>query len=260
MNTPFELLLFAPDGETAAAAESAGIDGIVVDWENRGKDHRQTGWDTQINYQTIEDLRAIRRATLLPVICRINGFGSWTAEEVSRAIAEGADEILLPMVREPQEVERTLELAAGRVTLGMLIETVEAVARVDAFNRLPLARVYVGLNDLAIERGTSNLFAAVADGTVEEVRRATATRFGFGGLTLPDRGAPVPCALLLAEMVRLNCHFSFLRRSFLRDVPVEHFPSGVARLRAGLAAASMRNEAEASIARHALCDAVMAWT
>ena len=32
--------------------------------------------------------------------------------------------------------------------------------------RLPLTRVYVGLNDLSIDRGLANIFTSVADGTV----------------------------------------------------------------------------------------------
>jgi len=84
--------------------------------------------------------------------------------------------------------------------------------------RLPLTRVYLGLHDLAIERRTPNPFRAISDGIVERVRSAFQIPFGFAGLTLPDRGFPIPCRLLIAEMARLGCSFSFLRRSFLRDI------------------------------------------
>ena len=260
MSAPFELLLFVASAEVAAAAAEAGINGVVVDWECRGKHDRQAGFDTQINQQTIRDLRSVRNATDIGVICRINGYGPWTSEEVESAISEGADEILLPMARHPDEAERTIALAAGRCKVGILIETVRAVQDVRAFARLPVARAYVGLNDLAIDRGTENLFAALTDGTVEDVRRPFMAPFGFGGLTVPDRGSPVPCALLIAEMVRLRCGFSFLRRSFLRDVPIDEFPSGVRRIRAAIAAAGQRSCTDVALARQTLTHAVAAWT
>jgi len=42
--------------------------------------------------------------------------------------------------------------------------------------------------------------------------------FGFGGLTLPGYGDPLPGRSLYSEMARLDCRFTFLRRSFYRDL------------------------------------------
>jgi len=79
--------------------------------------------------------------------------------------------------------------------------------------------VYVGLNDLAISRGTPCIFTALTDGTVERLREAFAdTPFGFGGLTVVELGHPIPCLRLLEEMARLRSSFTFLRRSFRRDI------------------------------------------
>ena len=52
----------------------------------------------------------MRAATPGRLLCRINGFGPWTAGEVADAVAAGADEILLPMVRSTDQVDRTLDL------------------------------------------------------------------------------------------------------------------------------------------------------
>ena len=52
----------------------------------------------------------------------------------------------------PSEVDRTLDLVAGRCGLGILIETQDAVDRAAALARRPLSRIYVGLNDLRIDR------------------------------------------------------------------------------------------------------------
>ena len=213
----FDLLLFTSDAALVEEADAAGIAGFVVDWERQGKRDRQAGFDTQINADDEADLRRVRAHTGRHVVCRINGVHAGTSDEVETALAAGADEILVPMVRSPDDPEQVLELVAGRAAVGILVETVEAVACVDALARLSLSRIYVGLNDLAIQRGTRNLFEAVIDGTVERVRKAFPGPFGFAGLTLPENGRPVPCRLLIAEMARLGANFTMLRRSFLRD-------------------------------------------
>ena len=137
---------------------------------------------------------------------------------------------------------------AARDGLGILVETRAAVAVADELAQLALARVYVGLNDLAIERGTPTIFAPLADGLLDELRQTFAgTRFGFGGLTLPEAGTPLPCHLLVGELARLRADFTFLRRSFYRDVAGRDPEQEVARIRAAVAAAFARSpEAEAA--------------
>lgn len=214
----FELFLFSTDAAFIPEAVAAGVAGIIVDWEQLGKRERQAAADTQINQDTLDDLRRVRACTDARVICRINESGPQTAREVDDAIEAGADEILLPMVRTVTEVDALLAHVNGRCGVGILIETIAATMRAWELARLPLSRVYVGLNDLAIERRTPCIFAAIADGTVERVRAAFQVPFGLAGLTLVDRGFPIPCRLLIGEMARLRCGFSFLRRSFHRDI------------------------------------------
>jgi hypothetical protein len=252
MPTPFQLLLFAHTPTIAAAAETAGVDGLVVDWELRGKDERQAGFDTEINAHTREHLRSVRGATTLPIVCRLNGYGPWTSEEIEAALGDGADELLLPMVRRAEDAARTLDAVRGRAGVGVLIETNEAVRCRGALARLPLSRIYVGLNDLAIDRGSSNIFDALVDGTVEAVRHDIDVPFGFGGLTVPQLGRPVPCHLLINEMARLRCAFSFLRRSFMRDVPLGDFAMATIQIRAALRDAFLRPDALLSDGRRAL--------
>lgn len=236
--TGFELALFASDLDVVRAAVAGGVETVVVDWEHEGKDVRQAAADTEINRHTADDLRAVRAATGAWLLCRLNRLGPWSAEEVEDALAAGADELLLPMVRSAAEVEQALALVAGRAGVGILVETTDAVAAAGELARLPLSRVYVGLNDLAIERGTPTIFAPLHDGLLDELReRFAAVRFGFGGLTLPEAGAPIPCRLLLAELARLRADFTFLRRSFYRDVAGRDPEQEAARIRAAVAQA-----------------------
>jgi hypothetical protein len=216
--TAVDLFLFTVDADWGADVVAAGAAGIVVDWERRGKHRRQLGEGTQINSDTPADLSRMRAATTGRLLCRLNGFGPWTAGEVADAVARGADELLLPMVRTPEEVDRTLDLVAGRCGLGILVETQDAVACTAELARRPLSRVYVGLNDLRIDRRSDSLFAPLTDGTVDAVRAAVAQPFGVGGLTLPGGGSPVPGDLLAAELLRLGTDFTFLRRSFTADM------------------------------------------
>src|SRR3712207_4202817 len=116
----------------------------------------------------------------------------------------------------------------------LLVETQDGVARAAELARRPLSRVYVGLNDLRIDRGAHGLFTPLVDGTVDAVRAGVPGTFGVGGLTLPEGGAPVPAWLLAAELVRLGADFTFLRRSFTADMAGRDPFVEVPRLRAVL--------------------------
>lgn len=221
--------LFSPrmDLVTAIAGpdahEAGRVSKVVVDWERRGKAERQEsasatiGTDTQISTDTVEDLAAVSSISAVPVSCRLNPWSSDSKAEVESAIECGADEVLLPMVRTPGEASAFLSVVDGRVDVGILVETASAVASAPELGDLPLSSVYVGLMDLAIDRGSPSIFDALVDGTVDQVREHFEIPFGVGGLTVPGGGHPILVEILAGELVRLECDFSFLRRSFIRD-------------------------------------------
>lgn len=251
-----DLFLFTVDPSWGRDVVAAGAAGIVVDWERRGKARRQLGEGTQINEDTPDDLSRMRAATPGRLICRINGFGPWTAGEVDDAVRRGADEILLPMVRATDEVDRTLELVDDRCGLGILIETQDAVDLAAGFAGRPLSRIYVGLNDLRIDRCSDSLFRPLVDGTVDAVRAQVAHPFGVGGLTLPGRGFPVSSDLLAAELVRTGADFTFLRRSFTADMAGRDPFVEVPLLRAAVDRLRLARPAEAVASREAFVAAV----
>ncbi len=252
----FNLLLFTVDPQIAREATAGGAAGIVIDWENRGKAERQRGSDTEINLDTVDDLRRVHAVTDAPIFCRVNGAGRHSAAEVDMAIAAGAQQILLPMVRSVDDVRLVLDIVGGRCGVGILIETPEAVEAASELAQLPLSCVYVGLNDLAIARRSASIFDAVVDGTVDRIRPLFDMPFGFGGLTLPDRGSPVPCRLLIGEMARLECSFSFLRRSFRRDTAGQRLAQSLGVIDAALGEARRRSHASIVDDREAFCAAV----
>jgi len=242
-----DLHLFHLGPEALAIAAAAGVDAVVVDCEEAGKRHRQHGYDTEINRWRPEECGRVRDAAPgLRVVCRINGFrevGNGTLDEARAAVDAGAHEVLVPMVERLEEVDAVLDAVAGRAEVGVMIETGRALELVGELDRRPLRRAFVGLNDLMIERGTTSLFGPLLDGTVEDLRaRIRSMAFGFGGMTLPERGHPVPARLMIAELARLRCDFTFLRRSFYRDLAATGLAPAemVARLRAAWADACRR--------------------
>ena len=260
MKSPFDLFLFSTDPVTIRRAVAGGVAGAVIDWERIGKAERQLGIDTQINDDTLDDLRRVRDAVSVTVICRLNRVGPETSAEIESAIEAGADELLVPMVRDPSEVEAVLERAAGRCQVGFLVETTEAVTRIADFAGLPVSRVYLGLVDLSIERRSANIFSSLVDGTVDRVREAVQAPFGFGGLTLPEAGAPIPCRLLIAEMARVECAFSFLRRSFLADTRHRDSTVEVPRILEAVAVARLRADEDVARDRESLTELVGLWS
>ena len=185
----------------------------------------------------------MRAATGGRLVCRVNGWDGWTPAEIDLAIALGADEVLLPMVRRVEEVDAALAHVAGRCGLGILIETTDAVRGADELLRRPLTRVYVGMNDLMIDRGCGPVFAALVDGTVDRLAVLAGVAgipFGVGGLTVPEGGHPVPCRLLAGELARLGASFTFLRRSFHADTAGRDLDVEVPRILAMVADARQR--------------------
>jgi len=241
----FELLLFAADKALLSVARAGGVSRVIVDLETQGKHRRQGGFDTSISADVPADIAAAHEATSLPVLCRVNPVCAWTRDELDQVIALGAHEVLVPMVRTVAELEQVFDAVAGRCGVAAMIETEAAVAIAADLAAMPLTRVYVGLNDLHIDRGSRHIFTALADGTVERVRRAVGdVPFGFAGLTLPDRGYPLPCRHLVNEMARLDCHFTFLRRSFIRDVTSEGAMDALGRILRAVRAARLRTPDE----------------
>jgi len=71
ISAPFSLLYFSTQPVRIAEAVAAGIDTVIVDCESLGKVDRQAGADTQINRDTMDDLRRVRECTSARVACRI---------------------------------------------------------------------------------------------------------------------------------------------------------------------------------------------
>ena len=169
MADKFELFAFYSNPKLLAELIEAGIDGIIVDWENQGKEYRQSLYNTQVNQHETNDLAVVKNKNPSRIICRINGPDYWSTAEINQAIDMGADELLLPMIRTPEEAEFVINHVNGQVEVGLMLETSEALEIADVLNDLPVNRFYVGLNDLSIQRRTRKLFLPFVDGTIDKL-------------------------------------------------------------------------------------------
>ena len=228
-----DILLFTVDDALARRAMAGGIAGFVVDWEDRRAGPERAACDNGAAPDTVDDLGRIAAVGGRKVLCRINPVGPSTVAEVELALANGATDLLVPMVERPGELERVQALASGRASVGAMIETDEACRNASEIARVEPGFVYVGLLDLAISRREGNVFRPFADGTADRLRdRFADTPFGIGGVTVADKGAPVPCPVLLGEVARLRGDFVFARRSYVRDTAGRDLVQEGARLRA----------------------------
>ena len=213
-----KLVFFETELRSIAVAK-AGIVDFIVDWECKGKEDRQLGYDTEVNKNTLAELSVVSSLTQAKSWCRLNAPGFLTKDEVDTAIAAGASVVLLPMVASAGEVETFLRYVNGRCQAGILLETPVACRLAAQIARYPLDVVYVGLNDLMIGLRNKSIFSALAAGIVDDVRACfDVPLFGFGGVTVLDQGHPLPCRMFMQEMSRLNCNLTFLRRSYKRDI------------------------------------------
>ncbi len=211
-------LMVIPESVVMARdALNAGVDRLFLDLERAGKQDRQ-GTGTWISSQTLEDVRRYRETFPdAEMIVRTDPWSALKRDDLEQIIAFGPCAIMLPMIRDLAEVVAMRDAIGGRLPLLPLIETVasaEALAGIAALEGVE--EIYVGLNDLHLDRGDSFMFQALADGTVERlagIAFAAGRRFGFGGIARLGHG-DLDAELIIAEHVRLGSTAVMLSRKF----------------------------------------------
>lgn len=193
---------------------------LFVDLEVHGKAERQAGRDSFISSHGPQDVRRVkaqlRRARLM---VRLNPLHAGTPRELDCVLAQGADQLMLPMFHTPQELHRFSALVAARAPIVALLETAGALRSIDDWIGCDgLCEVFVGLNDLHLALGCRFMFEPLAQGLLDAVAaraRAQGLRFGFGGVARLDQGL-LPGRSVLAEHLRLGSRAVILSRSFHR--------------------------------------------
>jgi 2-keto-3-deoxy-L-rhamnonate aldolase RhmA len=213
------LMLITNDVGTAGYAAASGVDRIFVDMEVRGKQERQGHLDTHRVAHSPEDVSRIRRELPdLDLLARINPMYERSSEEVDAVIEAGANRLMLPMFHTEAEVADFLQMVDGRAGTTLLLETPQALVRLDRILRYRsrIDEIHVGLNDLHLGMGLTFMFELLSGGIVDflaEKIKAAGVRFGFGGVARVGEGA-VPAELIIGEHVRLGSEMVILSRSF----------------------------------------------
>lgn len=204
--------------DLARHAQDAGVDRIMVDLEYIGKIERQGHLDTLISRHTMADVASIRAClTGSELMVRVNPIHAGSAEEISAVISSGADRIMLPMFKTAHEVKDFFDFVGGRAKTCLLLETAQALVRIDEILSLPcLEEIHIGLNDLHLALGLDFMFELLSGGIVEYAARKIKARsipFGFGGISRLGTGS-LDAGLILSEHVRLGSQLAILSRSF----------------------------------------------
>ena len=221
---PLKLMYITNSPDVAKIAEKHGVDRIFVDMEYIGKTERQGGMDTVQCRHTVTDVATMKKtlstAELMvrcnPIHEATSKYGS-SAEEIDAVIENGADIIMLPYFKTATEVEKFVDLVGGRAKTFPLIETPEAVERIDEILTIDgIDEIFIGLNDLSLGYGKKFMFELLADGTVEKLCfkfKEKGLPFGFGGIASIGKGL-LPAEKIIREHYRLGSTSVILSRSF----------------------------------------------
>lgn len=243
------LMYITNNPRVAEIAQEAGVNRVWVDMEYIGKELRQAGMNTVKSHHTVEDVEKLRNVvTNSQLQVRVNPIHDATSEycgskeEIDNVIKAGAEIVMLPMFKTPQEVGKFVEYVDGRARVLLLCETREAAECIDEIMDVPgIDEMYVGLNDLHLSYGQKFMFQPLCDGKMDRLAekiRAKGLPFGFGGIARVGFGM-LPAEYIIGEHYRLGSTAAILSRGFCNMNMVENpedvrdlFIEGVQNIRA----------------------------
>lgn len=242
-----ELIQITNDPALAQRCDALAGMRLFVDLERHGKAERQAGRNTFISNHQLDDVGRIKAVLQrAPLMVRVNPLHAGSAAEVQAVLAQGADQLMLPMFASAGELRDFCALVAGRCPVVALLETAGALASLPDWLATPgLREVYVGLNDLHLSLDLRFMFEPLALGLLDAVAQqvqAHGLRFGFGGIARLDEGQ-LPGRDVLAEHLRLGSRAVILSRTFHRATAQSAFEAEVAALRQAEQQLSQRSSA-----------------
>lgn len=198
--------------------QSCGVDRIFIDLEILNKQERQGGLDTVISNHTIDDVISARQVVKTSeLLVRVNPINSGSAAEIEGIISAGADIIMLPMFKRKDEVEEFINIVDGRVKTSLLLETAQALSRLDDILTVDgIDEIHIGLNDLHLSLGLDFMFELMSGTLLEYVTGKIKMRgipFGIGGVSTIGNGK-LDASIIIKEHVRLGSTRVILSRDF----------------------------------------------
>ncbi len=212
------LMYITNNADLALIAEKNGVERIWVDLETLGKEKRQKNMDCVKSHHTIDDVRKMSKIlTKSELLVRVNSWNINSEKEIEEVISAGAQRIMLPMWKTPDEVNKFLQLINRRTSTTLLLETKEAVCCLDEILCNPLLdEIHIGLNDLHLSYGLNFMFELLANGVVENLCKKMSdagVTYGFGGIAQIGTGT-LPAEKILIEHYRLKSTRVILSRGF----------------------------------------------
>jgi 2-keto-3-deoxy-L-rhamnonate aldolase RhmA len=255
---PFILTLWTADAALAAAADAAGVDRIGVDLEHLGKRERQQTRATWLSPHAEHDLDLVRPAlTRARLFARVNPMNPDSAHEIEAVLARGVQVVMLPMAADARQASDFVGIVAGRATVVLLVEHVEAVKRLREIVAVQgVDEIHIGLNDLAISLGLRNRWMALGGDLVTEasvIICEAGLRFGLGGIgRAGGTNFPVPSDLVYAQYARTGARAALISRSFFNGGSTD-LTAEVALARDALQSWCRRSPADLAAAHAELC-------
>lgn len=214
--------------------DDVGISRIFIDLEINGKAERQASINAVINNHKINDVaiakKVIKKSQLL---VRINPLNFNTEREINQVIEGGADVIMLPMFKEPEEVKIFIEYVNKRAKVSLLFETSEAYNHVDEILKIDgIDEAHIGLNDLHLSMGLDFLYELMVHGQVEFLAnkfKKYNIPFGVGGVAKMNEG-DLKGEVIIREHARVGSSAVILSRSFKSRVDLKDIKNEVQNL------------------------------
>lgn len=220
-----KLMYITNECDVAKIADRYGVDRIFIDLEVNGKEKRQKGMDTVKSKHKISDVNKIKDILKdAELLVRINPIYEKSKEEIDSIIKQGADIIMLPFFKTPEEIKIFIRLVNGRCKTMLLVETPEAVQHIDEILKIDgIDEIHIGLNDLHLGYKMKFMFELLTNGVVEKLVNKFKEKnipYGFGGIGKIGTG-DLPAEDILGEHYRLGSEQVILSRSFCNTKNVQ---------------------------------------
>ena len=194
------------------------IDSVFIDLESLGKSKRQANTNSFLSTHLPSDISVIRSVLTSAILgVRINPINPSTPSEVDHAIDSGADVLMLPMFRDPEEVDILKSYVRNRCKIDLLFETPSAIQSISSFHLQDIRKIHFGINDLSIAFSQPHMFSMYFHPLLRNAAhylRSQSLSFGIGGIGAIDSQPYAPPLILAASRI-LSSTRLILSRSFL---------------------------------------------
>lgn len=212
----------------------SNIDRIFVDLEIKGKIERQGHLDTVISSHSLDDIKAVKKVlNKSKLLVRVNPIDEDSKLEIQTVVEYGADIVMLPMFKKSSEVRKFIEYVGGKAKTCLLLETTEALLRIDEILDLKgIDEIHIGLNDLHLALGLDFMFEIMSSDILEYLTSKIQKKglpYGIGGVGCMSEGI-LSGSLIIKEHIRLGSSMVILSRSFKKDLNAKTLKEEVAKL------------------------------